>query len=103
MHYLTDGKRKYIWEPGIGRELFFDLESDPEERHNLLDDPQWKDEVDVWRGRLIEKLRDRPEGFVRGGQLVPTEGNTASFTPRIVEAKKDWCHRMGIDSSDLLG
>lgn len=103
MQYLTDGRRKYVWEPGIARELFFDLESDPEERMNLADDPDRAGEIDLWRGRLVERLRHRPEGFVRDGRLVPAKGNTASFADRIIHAKDEWCVKMGIERNDLLG
>ena len=103
MHYLTDGRRKYIWEPGVARELFFDLEADPGERVSLIDAADRAAEIDLWRARLVERLRHRPEGFVRDGGLVPTNGNTASFADRIVEAKEEWCAKMGIARNDLLG
>lgn len=102
MQYLTDGKRKYIWEPGIGRELFFDLEADPEERTNLIDSSERAEEIGVWRERLVDRLRHRPEGFVRDGELVQLDGGTTSFTPRIIEAKADWSRRMGIEERDEL-
>jgi arylsulfatase A-like enzyme len=103
MHYLTDGRRKYVWEPGIDRELYFDLEADPAERLNLVDAADRAAEIDVWRRRLVERLRHRPEGFVRNEKLVPVEGNTASFSDRIVRAKEEWCQAMGIERRDLLG
>jgi len=74
MHFLTDGKGKYIWEPGLGRELFFDLEKDPGERANLAADPAWTDTVADWRADLIKRLEDRPEGFVKDGRLVIFDG-----------------------------
>ncbi|MDH7569016.1 MAG: sulfatase-like hydrolase/transferase, partial [Armatimonadota bacterium] len=70
-HFLTDGKMKYIWFTCNGAEQLFHLPSDPGERHNLADDPAWAEELAVWRGRLMERLRNRPEGFVEGGHLVP--------------------------------
>ena len=74
MHYLTDGKRKYIWEYGLARELLFDLESDPQERRNLAEDPAWREQLLDWRTDLIDRLRDRPEGFVKEGKLVCFDG-----------------------------
>ncbi len=67
-HYLTDGHRKYIWYSQTGREQLFDLDEDPAELHNLA--PAGGAELGRWRARLVEVLRDRPEGFVRGGELV---------------------------------
>ena len=68
---LTDGREKYIWEVPDGRELFFDLEADPLEARNLAADPACADRVAHWRERLVARLADRPEGFVRDGRLVP--------------------------------
>ena len=66
-HYLTDGKEKYIWNPSDGRELLFDLATDPTELHDLSgDEPR----IAPWRKRLIDELRDRPEGFTDGHQLI---------------------------------
>jgi arylsulfatase A-like enzyme len=69
MQYLTDGRRKYIWHPGTGVEQYFDLEADPREMHDLAADPDRADEVAGWRGRLVEELEGRPEGFVESGHL----------------------------------
>lgn len=81
MQYVTDGRRKYIYYPGRDEEQFFDLEADPREMHNLIDDPARGGEVSLWRQKLIEELADRPEGFVRDGRLVPLEGNSPFFMP----------------------
>lgn len=70
MQYLTDGKWKYIWLPGPGREQFFNLEDDPREMHDLSQDAVHCDAVAVWRQRLIGRLQGRPEGFVEKGKLV---------------------------------
>ena len=37
MQWLTDGRWKYVWFSGDGREQLFDLQSDPQERHDLAD------------------------------------------------------------------
>lgn len=68
-HALTDGKSKYIWDPKDGRELFFALTNDPQEQHDLACRGTHDSEVATWRGRLIDALRDRPEGFVRSNAL----------------------------------
>ena len=70
MHYLTDGKEKYIWFPVTGEEQFFDLTRDRQELHNLADDPSHAQRVALWGNRLIELLAARPDGFSDGQQLL---------------------------------
>lgn len=81
LQYLTDGKRKYVWYPGTGDELFFNLETDPRELNNLADTPEHQPEVERWRARLVEKLKDRPENFVEGGRLRVLGGITPGCRP----------------------
>lgn len=69
MHWLTDGREKYIWHSGRGEEQLFDLMEDPQELHDLAGSAE--DRVDVWRGRMVAELAEREEGFVSDGQLVP--------------------------------
>lgn len=68
---LTDGREKFIWHVADGREQFFDLRNDPDELHDLIDDPSLADRIGVWRERLIEELDGRPEGFTNGRRLIP--------------------------------
>jgi arylsulfatase A-like enzyme len=79
MQYLTDGRRKYVYWPGTGAELFFDLDIDPDERHDLA--TSRPDEVKPWRQKLVDQLADRPEGFVKDGKLQVLGGPTTA-TPR---------------------
>ena len=67
-HWLTDGVHRYVWYPTSGRELLFDLTIDPTETHNLA--PSEADLLATWRGRLVDELRDRPEGYVANNDLV---------------------------------
>lgn len=67
--FLVDETTKYIWHPTTGKELLFDLEFDSDETNDLADDADHQDELERWRGRLIERLADRPEGFSDGTQL----------------------------------
>ena len=71
MHYLTDGHTKYVWHSEAGNELLFDLDEDPQERHNLAATSAAAGRLSTWRRRLVEELRDRPEGFVEGSSLLP--------------------------------
>ena len=68
--YLTDGRQKFIWFSSDGREQLFDLLADPMELHDLASNGTHADALAMWRTRLISELRDRPEGYVAGGQLV---------------------------------
>ena len=70
LQWVTDGRRKYLWASAKGIEQFFDLDSDPQELHNLINDPTRSAEIDDWRQRLIGYLDGREEGFVRDGQLI---------------------------------
>ncbi len=70
-HSLTDGRIKYIWRPADGSEQLFDLNDDPREERDLSRDPGHKDALELWRGRLIERLAPRPEGFSDGERLIP--------------------------------
>jgi len=70
-HALTDGRYKYIWRPYSGEEQLFDLQSGPKEERDLAKAPASEKTLRQWRNRLIDRLADRPEGFVREGRLVP--------------------------------
>ncbi|HUU58321.1 MAG TPA: arylsulfatase, partial [Phycisphaerae bacterium] len=62
-------------------ELYFDLDSDPDERFNLAGDPKYASEIARWRRILVEELRDRPEGFTDGEKLTPVGGDTPFYLP----------------------
>jgi len=81
MQYLTDGKRKYIWHPGIGQEQYFNLEEDPRELHDLAGDAMFADEIARWRGILIRELEGRPEGFTDGRVLQILGNDTRPCLP----------------------
>lgn len=66
---LTDGKMKYIWFFD-GSQQLFDLRQDPYERHDLSQQPQSAKELKLWRGRMVEHLRERGEEFVKNNELV---------------------------------
>ncbi len=70
LHWLTDGREKYIWCSGTGREQLFDLARDAEERRDLARQPRAAARVARWRQRLVRELTGREEGFVRRGALV---------------------------------
>lgn len=70
LQWLTDGRQKYVWLSDSGDEQLFDLRADPHEEHDIAGDPGRAADLELWRSRLIEQLRGRPEGYVQAGQLV---------------------------------
>lgn len=83
LQWVTDGKRKYLWASAKGIEQFFDLEADPQELHNLIDDPTRAAEIDDWRRRLINYLDGREEGYVANGELItgrPVQSERSDIT-----------------------
>ena len=70
-HTLTDGREKFVWFVADGSEQFFDLERDPNELHNLINDPTSSDRINEWRRRLVSELANRPEGYSDGNRLIP--------------------------------
>ncbi|GAB2609963.1 arylsulfatase [Kribbella endophytica] len=68
LQWMTDGRVKYVWGSAKGVEQLFDLVEDPGELHNLVREaPELRE---LWRGRLIQDLAGREEGFVVDGELV---------------------------------
>jgi arylsulfatase A-like enzyme len=70
MHYLTDGKSKYIYFPKSGEEQFFDIADARSELQDLSASPAHADQVAEWRRRLIELLAKRGDGFSDGKKLL---------------------------------
>ncbi len=71
-HALTDGRMKYIWRPADGSDQLFDLDADPLEERDLAADADHREELQRWRGLMIERLAPRPEGFSDGERLIPS-------------------------------
>lgn len=70
MHYLTDGREKYIWYPVTGEEQLFDLVRDRKELVDLAPKPEYGDRLALWRSRLVKLLAERGDGFSDGTNLV---------------------------------
>ena len=67
---ITDGKMKYIWNFHNGKEQLFDLDKDPHELHNVVDDRKYGRQLSALRQAMVQHLSERGEGFVKGGKLV---------------------------------
>lgn len=70
----TDGKFKYIWYFSSYPAQFFDLENDPDETNNILNQPHisgsMQKEIQKWRRYLVDYLKGRGPGFVKNGHIV---------------------------------
>lgn len=70
IQWLTDGHYKYVWFSGSGHSQFFDLDTDPQELHDLARVPSAAEKVAHWQRILIQELTGREEGFTDGEQLI---------------------------------
>ncbi len=70
IQWVTDGREKYVWFSGTGREQLFDLERDPQERRDLATLPGEAERMARWRRVLADALREREEGFTDGERLI---------------------------------
>ncbi|MCW6661197.1 arylsulfatase [Aerococcaceae bacterium NML201209] len=69
-HYILSLPWKYIWHSQTGMEQLFNLIDDPNEQVDLAADAAYAGQLASLRRTLIHELSERPEGFVREGQLV---------------------------------
>jgi arylsulfatase A-like enzyme len=68
--YLVSQDHKYVWFPATGEELLFDLERDPQEETNVVSNPEYAEVAATFRSELVDRLRDRTEGFVSNETLT---------------------------------
>ena len=71
--FATDGRTKYIYYSKGGVEQLFDLQTDPDNLVNLVDDEQYASSRAKLRQALIDYLTDHKRPLVREGSLVATE------------------------------
>lgn len=69
--FIVTSHDKYLWFSPDGREQYFDLTIDPQECHNLIQDPACQERIAYLRGKLIEELAEREEGHSDGTRLIP--------------------------------
>lgn len=69
--FIVTEKDKYIWFTQTNKEQYFDLSTDPREEHNLINNPAYAERISQLRHCLIDELKDREEGYVQNGKLVP--------------------------------
>jgi len=68
-HYVVTPSEKYIWYSQTGREQYFDMDNDPTELSDLIDDDKYADRADRLRKILIAELAGREEGYSDGMKL----------------------------------
>ncbi|MCY9515675.1 arylsulfatase [Paenibacillus apiarius] len=69
-HWVTNGKEKFIWFSQTGEEQYFNLEQDPNELHNAVNELGAQERVGHWRSVLIRDLEGCEEGYSDGEKLV---------------------------------
>jgi N-acetylglucosamine-6-sulfatase len=63
---IRTDRYKYIWHYGLwDRDAFYDLKTDPIERHNLIDTPAYKDQIAKLKKQLFDELE------AGGGLQIP--------------------------------
>ena len=70
MHFVVTKSDKYVWYSQTGRELYFDLEKDPHERHDAIADGRYAERIAWLRNCLIRELHGREEGYSDGEKLI---------------------------------
>lgn len=70
MHFIVTKTDKYIWYSQTGRELYFDLATDPHETHNAIEEAGCRARTEYLRQCLIRELDGREEGYSDGTRLI---------------------------------
>ena len=78
---------KYIWYTQTGKEQLFNLQEDPNEMKDLLEDAIYSKIVKDLRKELISHLEDREEGFVKDNALIKGRKQTNLIHPQKTNRK----------------
>jgi arylsulfatase A-like enzyme len=71
-NFIAGERYKFVWESNSGLELFFDLDNDPQELHNLIADKTYEGMIKEYRQYLIYELSKRPsDGLTDENGLLP--------------------------------
>jgi arylsulfatase len=75
---ITDGRWKYSYYPEGPAEQLFDLETDPQELHNLAGRAEYEEQRAALRGEMIRRHEARRSPFVQDGELIarPPQGDS---------------------------
>ena len=69
-HFVVTKTDKFVWFSQTGEEQYFDLKNDPDETHNAIAEPKFRQRIDHLRQILIAELTGREEGCSDGKQLI---------------------------------
>lgn len=70
MHFMVTREDKYVWYSQTGREMYFRLDSDPQESCNAIEDGRYSERIACLRQCLIKELEGREEGYSDGTRLI---------------------------------
>ena len=68
--YIIRLPYKYIWYTQTGDESLFNIDEDPNEIMDLIEDGKFLHIKDELKSLLINELKNRPEGFVENAELI---------------------------------
>ena len=68
---ITDGRWKYIYYPEGDTEQLFDTGSDPDDLHDLVEQPECAGKLDELRSELLRRHTARASAAVKNGQWIP--------------------------------
>ncbi|MBQ6052457.1 MAG: arylsulfatase [Clostridia bacterium] len=68
--FIVTNHDKYIWFMQSGKEQYFNLEKDPHELHNAVNDSENANRISYLRSLLINELKNRPEGYTDCKKLI---------------------------------
>lgn len=77
---ITDGHVKYIWFIRSGKEQLFDLDNDPGETKNLVDESGYGDKLVEMRSVMKRHLSERGEEWVKD-DMLQTRSSTLLYSP----------------------
>ena len=78
---LTDGRYKYIWFYGNGKEQLFDLQADPYENHDLHAQAGQARRMEAFRKSMAEHLKERGDKWVSPDGKLLINKNVPVKTP----------------------
>jgi arylsulfatase A-like enzyme len=68
--FVADNSSKYVWNSFTGKEFFFDLQKDPNELVNTIDNSRFKDKIDRMRDYLKSRFKNRRNMLAENGELA---------------------------------
>ena len=69
-HYIVTKTDKFCWFSQSGTEQYFDLENDPHELYDLMQDSNHQKRIHYLRSILVKELEHREEGYSDGEKLI---------------------------------